>query len=147
MILADVQTGCFYNPYVYVRKDSDGIGLDDDFKNMPRPTQAVMRLAALILNSNSNITADYWFTSVNLAQALKKKGLTYVGTLRENKQEVPQEFQAKRSREVSSTLYSFTKDLTLVRYPMCLRKTNVCSYCLACITHLQLILTQESLKL
>lgn len=41
----------------------------------------VLKLVEHIENTNRNITADNWFTAIELVDELKKKSLTYVGTM------------------------------------------------------------------
>ncbi|KAI4797357.1 hypothetical protein KUCAC02_025155, partial [Chaenocephalus aceratus] len=50
-----------------------------------------------------NITTDNFLTSVPLAEHLLEKGLTIVGTLRQNKPDIPPVMKASKSREVHST--------------------------------------------
>jgi len=40
-----------------------------------------------------NVTTDNFFTSVDLANQLKNKKLTFVGTMKQSKREIPQEFK------------------------------------------------------
>ncbi|KAJ4451381.1 hypothetical protein ANN_02843 [Periplaneta americana] len=61
-----------------------------------------------------NFYADNYFTSMELVSALKERKLTYVGTMRKNKKDIPQEFQADRKRKVGSTEYGFQNDRTLI---------------------------------
>ena len=64
-----------------------------------------------------NITLDNWFTSIPLANTLLNDNkLTLVGTLKSNKIEIPQEFKPGKEREVKTSVFDFTKDLTLVSY-------------------------------
>lgn len=76
----------------------------------------VMRLTRPIYKTGRNVTVDNWFTSIPLANNLEKHKLTLVGTLRKNKKEVPLEFLPKKSREVKSSLFGFTKSTTLLSY-------------------------------
>ena len=80
------------------------------------PTQCVLRLIRDLHGSNRNITADNWHSSVECVEELKKRGLTFIGTLRKNKGEIPPDFLPKKTRDVGSTLYGFTKDITLVSH-------------------------------
>jgi hypothetical protein len=43
-----------------------------------------------------NVTTDYFFMSVDHANQLKNKKLTLVGTMKQNKREIPQEFKPAR---------------------------------------------------
>jgi len=63
-----------------------------------------------------NITTDNFFTSVGLANQLKNKKLTLVGTMKQNKRETSQEFKPARQRDENSPIFGFSKDLTLVSY-------------------------------
>ncbi|KAJ8894216.1 hypothetical protein PR048_006826 [Dryococelus australis] len=53
------------------------------------PGLAVISLFEPIVNSDRNITADNWFSSIGLVEQLKLKGLTYVGTVRKNTRDIP----------------------------------------------------------
>lgn len=75
-----------------------------------------MNLVQPILNTNRNITADNWFSSVQLVDELKEVGLTYVGTMRKNKLEIPQSYLPDKNRPICSTKFAFTNDKTLVSY-------------------------------
>jgi hypothetical protein len=63
-----------------------------------------------------NVTTDNFFASVDLTNQLKNKTLTPVGTTKQNKCEIPQEFKPARHRDDKSSIFGFTKDLTLVSY-------------------------------
>lgn len=117
LCLTDAKNSYLYNAYVYAGKESDGMGLsDEEKKQLSKPSQAVVRLSKCIYNTNRNVTCDNWFTSVEIAQRLWDNGLTIVGTMRRNKPQIPSEFQAHRSREVGSSLYGFTKEMTLLSF-------------------------------
>lgn len=72
------------------------------------PTRSVLRLVEPIANSNRNVTGDNWFASLELVGELKKLGLTYVGTMRENKREIPPQFKPNKKYEVDKCLFGFT---------------------------------------
>ena len=76
----------------------------------------VLDLLKPLYDSNRNITVDNFFTSVLLAEELRKKKITIIGTLRKNKPEIPVEFQSNASREVGSSLFGFNDYLTLVSF-------------------------------
>ncbi|XP_035210004.1 uncharacterized protein LOC118184445 isoform X2 [Stegodyphus dumicola] len=102
-----------YNTYLYCGKDSDGISVEESWKKFSKPSQAVLRLSKPIFNTNRNVTADNWFSSIELTTELLKNGLTYVGTV---KKEIPKDFLLCKSRKENSTLYGFTKDITLISF-------------------------------
>lgn len=70
---------------------------------MLRSTQPLPR-------TNRNVTADNRFSSIELVDEQSKRNLTYVGTVKKNKREIPNSFQAQKSREIGSTLFGFTND-------------------------------------
>lgn len=82
MVMADAKTHYFLNGYVYTGKKCDGQGLSVEEKKLLVPTQSVVRLTKPIANSKRNVTADNWFSSVELVRELSNKELSYVGTMK-----------------------------------------------------------------
>ncbi|XP_066137444.1 uncharacterized protein [Euwallacea fornicatus] len=78
---------------------SEGTILSQDEKELFIPTQFLRRLCRPIINTNRNVTADNWFSSVEVVQELKNRGLTYVGTIKRNKREILQEFLPTNRRD------------------------------------------------
>ncbi|KAJ8891189.1 hypothetical protein PR048_010704 [Dryococelus australis] len=97
-----------------MEKNTDGMTLSDQESKFTKPTQSVLRLAAPISGSNCNITADNWFSSIEMVRELKRRKLTYTGTLKKNKREVPKLFLPDKTREVGSPMCGFTDDMTLL---------------------------------
>ena len=62
-----------------------------------------------IEHTGRTITADNFFTSVKLAKYLLNAGVSFLGTLRKNKPEIPQCFQASKERIPYSTEFGFSK--------------------------------------
>lgn len=62
------------------------------------------------------MTADNWFSSIQLVNELSKQKLTYVGTVKKKKRQLSTEFQPDKRRAVQSALFGFTKDKTLCSY-------------------------------
>ncbi|GBP23585.1 PiggyBac transposable element-derived protein 4 [Eumeta japonica] len=116
MCLTDARNGYLLNAYLYLGKDSDGINLTPEQTRFSKPTQAVLRLISPIEGSNRNVTADNWFCSVELVDVLKDKKLSLVGTLKKNKKEIPPEFKPYRRREIGTSLFGFTKNITLTSF-------------------------------
>ena len=92
MCMTDARTDYFYNGYLYAGRDTDGIGLSDAERKLSKPTQSVLRLSKPIQRTNRNITFDNWFTSIELAEKLNSVKLTWLGTVKENKSEIPNAF-------------------------------------------------------
>lgn len=114
--LADSSTYYVYNTYIYTGKNSDSFTLSEEDKKKPIPAQAVLRLCKPIYNSNRNVTTDNWYSSIELSQELKNKGLTTVGTLKKNKAILPKEFLPNKNKPINSSMFGFTKDCTLVSF-------------------------------
>lgn len=114
--LTDAKSGYLYNAYVYCGKGSDSFTLSENEKKLAIPTQSVIRLVKPLEKSNRNITGDSWFSSNELVEELRKRGLTYVGTLRKNKKEIPIQFLPSKVRPVGDVHYGFTKDKTIISY-------------------------------
>lgn len=87
---------------------------EDRHKNLG--LDIVKKLVLSIHNSGINLTIDNFFTSVPLAIYLLDKNITTLGTLRQNKRDIPVELKASRSREVNSSLFCFRNYLTMVSY-------------------------------
>lgn len=116
MCLTDSSTSYLYNAYIYSGKGSDGLGLSEEEHKFSKPTQAVIRLAKPLFGSNRNVTADNWFSSIELVDILLRNKLTYVGTVKKNKREIPSEFLPNKKRAVGSSLYGFRDEKTMVSY-------------------------------
>lgn len=123
--LTDARSGYLLNAYIYLGKDSDGCNLSAEYQRLKKPTQAVLRLIPPIEGSNRNVTTDNWYTSIELLEQMKQKQLTVVGTLRKNQREIPPEFLAARNRNVDSTVFGFTKDITISSYVPKLNKAVI----------------------
>lgn len=80
-----------------------------------KPHDIVIRLASEIEGTGRNITGDNWFSSVPLARDLLQRKITYVGTLRKNKKELPPELVSKQTEEHNS-IFAYQTDLTVVSY-------------------------------
>lgn len=65
-----------YNAYLYTGKDCDGLGLSEVERKLSKPTQSVIKLCKPVEKSDKNITADNWFSSIQLLDEMKARGLT-----------------------------------------------------------------------
>ena len=59
---------------------------------------------------------DNFFTSIPLAKTLFQNEIGLIGTLRSNKNEVPEEFLASKENPVLSSKFAFDKFMTLCAY-------------------------------
>ena len=78
------------NVKVYMGKENNEVahGLASDVCKLVQPISGQDR-------GGRNVIKDNFFTSVDLANQLKKK-LALVGTMNQNKREIPQEFKPDR---------------------------------------------------
>jgi len=72
------------NAKVYLGKENNKLarGLASDVSTLVQPISGQDR-------DGRNVTTDNFFTSVDLANQLKNKKLTRVGTMKQNKREIP----------------------------------------------------------
>lgn len=121
-VFAMVDSKSYYtcNLEVYVGTQPDGpYSIDNS------PSAVVQRLVEPIRHSARNLTCDNWFTSVPLVRTLLSDyTLTFLGTMRKNKRELPPEFSNPTGRPVGSSMFGFSRDMTIVSY-MPKRNKNV----------------------
>lgn len=111
MSLCDARTFYFLRGIPYTGKDNRIKKRPGD---LPLPAQYVLHLTESIRGSNRNITADNWFSSLELTDALLQKKLTFVGTLRRNKPQIPSSMLL--SAPVGSSTFMYQDDKTLVSF-------------------------------
>lgn len=68
------------------------------------------------LNTGRNVVCDNFFTSIPLAEDLLQEHTTILGTLRQNKPEIPPEMKPNNGREEKSSIFAFSGNLTLASY-------------------------------
>lgn len=123
MFLCDARTHHLYNAFIYAGKDVSRANP----KKPNVPTLDVLELTKPIYNSNLNITGDNWFSSMQLVEELSANGLTYLGTLRVNKREIPKDSLPSADKATGSSLFGFTRDVTITYYVPKKRKAVVLS--------------------
>lgn len=96
---------------VYVGKQPK----DSLYEISNKPKDVLLRLSRTIHDTGINITADNWFSSIPLVKELLTKKLTYVGTLRKNKVEIPPQMVAKK-RNRFETIFGFQHNTALLSY-------------------------------
>ncbi|CAH1986691.1 unnamed protein product [Acanthoscelides obtectus] len=110
-VLVDSRTFYIHNMEMYCGKQPSG-----PYQVPNDAASIVKRLIKPINKSGRNITADNYFSSVPLANELYiNHHLTYVGTLRKNKRDIPPELLQVKNRPVHSTMCAFGK-CTLTSY-------------------------------
>nr|CAH7718925.1 unnamed protein product [Callosobruchus chinensis] len=116
-LLCDAQTRYILSGIPYLGKDEtreQGVSLG---------THVVLQLARPFLDKGRNITYDNFFTSLELAEKLKQRKTSLVGTLRRNKVEVPQPVQSGDDAYYSTFLHKHNE--TLLTAYQSKRKKNV----------------------
>uniref|UniRef100_A0A1B6E2X5 PiggyBac transposable element-derived protein domain-containing protein n=1 Tax=Clastoptera arizonana TaxID=38151 RepID=A0A1B6E2X5_9HEMI len=111
LTMTDAKTYYVKTMEVYLGKQPEG----SPYEVSNRPSDVVLRLVKTIENSGRNITADNWFTSIPLVNQLLNKKLTYVGTVRKDKVEIPPVMTSKK-REAYDTIFGFQEKITLLSY-------------------------------
>jgi len=110
--LCDAQTFYTFNLEVYCGSQNPG-----PFSTSNKPFDVVTRLCAPIYGSKRNLTTDNYFSSYLLAEHLLVNGITFLGTLRKNKAEIPPEFVVENKNLVpGSHLFGCQYDKTLIAF-------------------------------
>lgn len=74
------------------------------------------RLAEPLYRTGRNITAENWFTDIDLVEFLFTKRLYCVGTMKKNKRQIPIPLLNVKGRPVTSSMFPFRDNTTLVSY-------------------------------
>ena len=90
--------------------------LPNEKREVGQGARIVKQLVGQYYHSGRNVTADNFFTTVPLVEELLNDGLTYVGTIRANKRQIPPEMKASADKELHSSMFAFKDQLTLVSY-------------------------------
>lgn len=75
-----------------------------------------MDMATPYVNQGRGVTADNFFSSKKLAEELLQKKTTYLGTMRKKRREIPFMMKQTQGRQIGSSRYLYTEDLTLLSY-------------------------------
>ena len=111
-MVCDCATKYKMNVKVYLGDENNEVarGLaSDDVCTLAQPISGQYR-------GGRNVTTDNFFTSVDLANQLKNKKMTLVGTMKQNKREIPQKFKPARQRDENLSIFGFTTVLTFVSF-------------------------------
>uniref|UniRef100_A0A0K2TIZ0 Putative LOC100166252 [Acyrthosiphon pisum] n=1 Tax=Lepeophtheirus salmonis TaxID=72036 RepID=A0A0K2TIZ0_LEPSM len=114
--LCDSKTFYVYNMEIYAGLQPEGpVEADMEFNSSKA---VVLRLISDISGSGRNITFnDYWYTSILLVkELLENHNITSVGTLRNNKKEIPPEFLNVKNKQNLGSMFGFNGKLTLVPF-------------------------------
>ena len=109
--LCDAAVFYTYNLEIYPGRQPEG-----QYQLSNKPADVVKRLAQPIYGTGRNITADNWFSDVQLAAELKEHRLSYVGTLKKNKRALPLDLLNVKGRPLKSSIFGFGDNCTIVSY-------------------------------
>lgn len=110
--LVDSKTYYTMNLEVYVGTQPNGPYASDN-----SAYALVQRLVEPIRDSKRNVTCDNWFTSIPLIRTLYNDyKLTFLGTIRKNKRELPPEISNPATRPIGSSMFAYNDYITLVSY-------------------------------
>ena len=112
MILADAKTHYLINAHVYTGKED----VLKRKKNFSVPAQHALKLVHPIEKTNRNVTGNNWFSSIELADELRNRGVTYVGTMKKDKKQIPPQFLPHKKKVIGSSVFGFNEHATLVSY-------------------------------
>ena len=76
----------------------------------------VLQLSDAYQKSGRYVTCDNFFMSLQLGIELWLNKLTFVGTIRKHRTELPAAFTATKGRQLFTTTYGFQRDLTIDLY-------------------------------
>ena len=117
-LAVDVENKYLFNGFSYVGND------DTRSSDMSVPTDVVMKLMAPLFQQGYNVTCDNYFISLGLALKLAEKKCSLVGTLRQNRREVPEECKKKKElHETEVFRYDNQTAITLTSYQCKAAKT------------------------
>lgn len=108
-LAADVDTKYLINGFPYLGKDSQSQS------NISLSEHVVLRLISPYENKGRNVTTDNFFTTLKLAQTLKAKNTSLVGTVKRSRREIPLSVKMSKSTLHSTTVLTH-KDISLTVY-------------------------------
>ena len=118
----DVKTSYIVNAQVYVGKRQG------EQREVGQAKRVVMDLIVPFRGSGRNITTDQHFTSVALAKDLQKNNLTLVGTINQQRRELPPVVLPAKDRPAGHSMFLFFDDIMLISFtPRRLRSVTILS--------------------
>jgi len=87
--------------------------------------KVVEDLIAPLTNSGRNLTTDNFYTSLTLARDLKRKGISFVGTIRKHMREIPPAALEVKERGIGSSHFFYKPEATLVSLMPKKNKVNI----------------------
>ena len=110
--VADARTRYVLNMLPYAGKADE----PDPALHVTGASSIVNHLVRPYCNSGRNVTADRFYSSVELCDELLTKGLTYVGTINSTRRHLPEEAKKTEGRQIHSTDFYWSENTMLVSY-------------------------------
>ena len=109
-IPADSRTSYCCNAQVYLGR------WNNHEREVGQGRRVVLDLLQHIEGSGRNVTADQFFTSVDLGLSLLEKGLTLLWTINPRRREVPGQLRQSQRGEVHETIFGHSENIMLASY-------------------------------
>lgn len=110
--VADANTFIAYNGLIYIGKNSLPVYFREKYTSVSHAT--TMCLMEPFLDSGRHLTADNWFTSLDLVRELSQRKTSFIGTVRSNNRSIPAAAKSTKGRVRKDTKYFFTEDNVLL---------------------------------
>lgn len=110
-ILADSETSYCWNLIMYT-------GADPDRGDLQLGEHVVLQLVRDLKDSGVGVTTDNFFSSLRLVRKLLENRITFLGTIRPHRREVPHELRSYQGKQLfdSTFVYSADNQVQLVSY-------------------------------
>lgn len=110
--VADARTRYVLNMLPYAGKAEE----PDPELHITGASNVVHHLVRPFLNSGRNVTADRFYSSVDLCEELLAQGTTYVGTIIATRRHLPEEAKKPEGRQEQSTHFYWSDNIMLASY-------------------------------
>lgn len=110
--VADARSRYVLNMLPYAGKAED----PDPALHVTGASAVVHHLVRPFQRSGRNVTADRFYSSVDLCEELLAQGLTYVGTVMATRRHLPEEAKATEGREDQSSMFFWSENIMLTSY-------------------------------
>ena len=109
-LVVDVEKNYLFNGFAYVGKENTS-------SDIPVLTDVALKLMAPFFQQGYNVTCGNYFTLLGLALKLVEKKCSFVGTMRQNRKEVPEKCKKKKKlHETEVFRYDGQTAITLTSY-------------------------------
>ena len=110
--MCDAKTRYTINMLPYAGRAED----PDPTLHVTSADNIVKHLARPVLGTGRNITADRFYSSVDVAEELLQQRTTFVGTLQRNRKHLPEEMKSTSGRDPKTTKFAWSGRVMLVSY-------------------------------